>query len=50
MKKRKNYNEHLDHILEKTTPYQRMLWLNRALEFWKIIQLKNRKTRGVSKF
>ncbi len=30
-------NEHLVHILNKTTPYQRMLWLKRAIEFWKTI-------------
>jgi len=29
------FNEHLIHTLEKTTPYQRMVWLKRAFEFWK---------------
>ena len=30
--------KHLDHILKNTTPYQRMIWLKKAIEFWKIIQ------------
>ena len=49
MKKRKKYNEHLDHILERTTPYQRMLWLKKAFGFWKIIQLKNVKKQSLFK-
>ncbi|MEK9135057.1 MAG: hypothetical protein AAB451_02055 [Patescibacteria group bacterium] len=36
MKKEKP-NEHLVHFLEKTTPYQRMVWLKKAVEFWKIL-------------
>jgi len=31
-------NEHLIHILEKTTPYQRMVWLKKAIKFWKLVQ------------
>lgn len=36
-------NEHLIHVLEKSTPYQRMVWLEKAFEFWKILQKENLK-------
>ena len=40
--KKNSYNEHLDYILEKTTPYQRMIWLGKAIAFWKTIQKQKR--------
>lgn len=36
--RKNNYNEHLDYILKNTTPYQRMVWLGKAIAFWKTIQ------------
>lgn len=44
MKKKISYNEHLDYIFKNTTPYQRMLWLKRALEFWKIFKVRQKLT------
>jgi len=41
LKKKKDIDEHLIYILEKSTPYQRMVWLQKAFEFWK--SLKNKK-------
>lgn len=35
--KKENANEHLIYLLEKTTPYQRMVWLGKMVEFWKKI-------------
>lgn len=44
--KKEIVNEHLIHILEKTTPYQRMVWLAKTLEFWKRLnKQKNRLSR-----
>lgn len=31
-------NDHLIYFLEKTTPYQRMVWLKKAFNFWKLMQ------------
>ena len=42
MKKEKT-NEHLIHFLEKTTPYQRMVWLKKAFEFWKLLKVERTK-------
>lgn len=36
-------NEHLLHFLEKTTPYQRMVWLKKALEFWRTLKVERAK-------
>ncbi|MBI2449910.1 MAG: hypothetical protein HYV47_00035 [Candidatus Nealsonbacteria bacterium] len=39
MKKINKYiDENLIYILENTTPYQRLLWLKRAFNFWKLVQ------------
>ena len=46
LKKKKDIDEHLIYILEKSTPYQRMVWLQKAFEFWK--SLKNKKVRKKS--
>lgn len=43
--KKELVNEHLIHILEKTTPYQRMIWLKKNLEFWKKMEKKRRGKR-----
>lgn len=45
--KKENVNEHLIHILEKTTPYQRLVWLGKTLEFWK--KLNRRKQLSLKK-
>ena len=39
MKKNDKYvDENLIYILESTTPYQRLLWLKKAFNFWKLMQ------------
>ena len=39
MKKSDKYvDENLIYILENTTPYQRLLWLKKAFNFWKLMQ------------
>jgi len=43
MKHNKYIDENLIYILENTTPYQRMVWLKKAFNFWKLSQ-KNRKS------
>ena len=45
--KKETSNEHLMYFLEKTTPYQRMVWLGKVLEFWK--NQKKKKTNIFSK-
>ncbi len=40
--KKEAVNEHLIHILEKTTPYQRLVWLGKTLEFWKRLNKQKR--------
>lgn len=48
MKKEDKYvDENLIYVFENTTPYQRMLWLKRALKFWKIF--KKRQELSLSK-
>ena len=42
-------NEHLIHILEKTTPYQRIVWLGKTLEFWKWVIKQKRLPRQKKK-
>lgn len=39
--KNKSIDENLVYILKNTTPYQRMVWLKKAFEFWKIAQMNN---------
>lgn len=47
MKKSDRYvDENLIYILENTTPYQRLLWLKRAVKFWKMFQNRQRLTLG----
>ena len=36
--KKKPDNDHLIYIFKHTTPYQRMIWLKKAIAFWKLIQ------------
>lgn len=39
MKKSDKYvDENLIYILENTTPYQRLLWLKKAFNFWKLMR------------
>ena len=39
MKKSDKYiDENLIYILENTTPYQRLLWLKKVFNFWKLMQ------------
>ena len=39
MRKSDKYiDENLIYILENTTPYQRLLWLKKAFNFWKLMQ------------
>lgn len=39
MKKNNKYiDENLTYISENTTPYQRLLWLKKAFNFWKMMQ------------
>lgn len=47
----KAINEHLIYILKKSTPYQRMVWLKKAFEFWKNLKKKkfNLKNKKYSK-
>lgn len=40
---KRNHNEHLDYVLRNSTPYQRMIWLKRAFEFWKSWKYARRK-------
>jgi len=43
MKKENKYiDENLIYILNNTTPYQRLLWLKKAVEFWKIFETRRR--------
>ncbi|MBI2041421.1 MAG: hypothetical protein HYT20_00180 [Candidatus Nealsonbacteria bacterium] len=50
MKKSDKYvDENLIYIFENTTPYQRMLWLKRAIEFWKIFKNKQKIKHGIIK-
>ena len=43
MRKNDKYvDENLIYILENTTPYQRLLWLKKAFNFWKLIQNSNK--------
>ena len=41
--KKETANDHLIHILKKTTPYQRMVWLKKAFEFWKLLKVEGLK-------
>lgn len=38
--KKKDIDEHLLYILKNTTPYQRMVWLKKAFQFWKSLKRK----------
>lgn len=38
----KDIDEHLLYILKNTTPYQRLVWLKKAFEFWKSLKRKRR--------
>lgn len=38
--KNKYVDENLIYVFENTTPYQRLLWLKKAIEFWKIFQVR----------
>jgi hypothetical protein len=40
--KKELVDEHLIRILKKTTPYQRMVWLKKNLDFWKKIKKEKR--------
>jgi len=43
MRKNDKYvDENLIYILENTTPYQRLLWLKKAFNFWKLMQNSNK--------
>ena len=41
--KKEKINEHLAYFLERTTPYQRMVWLKKAFEFWKLLKVEGLK-------
>ena len=42
-KKKSDIDDHLMHIVKNTTPYERLVWLKKALNFWKLAQkLRNR--------
>jgi len=40
---------HLFHIVKNTTPFQRMMWWKKNLDFWKKINAKNPPTRKDAK-
>ena len=42
-------DENLIYIFENTTPYQRLLWLKRAIEFWKIFKSRQELALGKRK-
>jgi len=42
LKGRKDIDEHLIYILRKSTPYQRMVWLEKAFQFWKSLKKKKK--------
>ena len=42
-------DENLIYILENTTPYQRMVWLKKAFEFWKLFQVERLEKIGYTK-
>ena len=49
MKKSDKYvDENLIYILESTTPYQRLLWLKKAFNFWRLMQ-KSQIVSGVAR-
>lgn len=49
MKKDNKYvDENLIYIFENTTPYQRLVWLKKAFNFWKLMQ-KYKKFRTADK-
>jgi len=35
-KKKSDIDDHLIYIIRNTTPYERLVWLKKAFEFWKI--------------
>jgi len=44
MKKNNQYvDENLIYIFKNTTPYQRLLWLKRAFNFWKYSQKRKKR-------
>ena len=47
--KNKYVDENLIYIFENTTPYQRLLWLKKAIEFWKIFQVRQNQLLGKRK-
>jgi len=50
MKKNDKYvDENLIYIFENTTPYQRMLWLKKAIKFWKIFKVRQKMKYGIIK-
>ncbi len=47
MKKSDKYvDENLVYIFENTTPYERLIWLRKALNFWKLTQKHNKYVQG----
>ncbi len=44
--KKEGADQHLIHILKNTTPYQRMVWLKKNIEFWKKMEMKRRGKRA----
>ena len=33
-------DEHLLYIVKNTTPFQRMVWLKKSIDFWKKMEIK----------
>jgi hypothetical protein len=42
--KKETADKNLLRILRKTTPYQRMIWLGKNIEFWKRMARRGRKS------
>ena len=38
--KKETIDEHLMHIVKNTTPFQRMVWLKKSIDFWKMAETK----------
>jgi hypothetical protein len=38
--KKEMVDEHLMHIIKSTTPFQRMVWLKKSIDFWKMVETK----------
>ena len=50
MKKGNKYvDENLIYVFKNSTPYQRMVWLKKAFEFWKLFQVERLEKIGYTK-